>query len=134
MMHTITLLSFTILILYGITILYVSFIFYFIFKGKELRIIAIETAFYQLFTWIILLIYNTFVIRILIFSVFHFDMNASNMLLLVWKAPLYIILIILLVFGPLKGILYVLQTKKFHYRLFLTGITSKKSIYFTQIN
>ncbi|WP_333724806.1 hypothetical protein [Bacillus cereus] len=134
MMHTITLLSFTILILYGITILYVSFIFYFIFKGKELRIIAIETAFYQLFTWIIVLIYNTFVIRILIFSVFHFDMNMSNMVLLVWKAPLYIILIILLVFGPLKGILYVLQTKKFLYRLFLTGITSKKSIYFTQIN
>ncbi|OTY60174.1 hypothetical protein [Bacillus thuringiensis] len=120
MMHTITLLSFSILILYGITILYVSFIFYFIFKGKELRIIAIETAFYQLFTWIIILIYNTFVIRILIFSVFHFDMNSSNMLIILWKAPLYIILIILLVFGPLKGILYVLQTKKFHYRLFLT--------------
>lgn len=134
MMHTITLLSFTILILYRITILYVSFIFYFIFKGKELRIIAIETAFYQLFIWIIILIYNTFVIRILIFSVFHFDMNSSNMLIILWKAPLYIILTILLVFGPLKGILYVLQTKKFHYRLFLTWITSKKSIYFTQIN
>ncbi|WP_340672862.1 hypothetical protein [Bacillus thuringiensis] len=113
MMHTITLLSFTILILYSITIFYVSFIFYFIFKGKELRIIAIETAFYQLFTWIIVLIYNTFVIRILIFSVFHFDMNASNMSIILWTAPLYIILYILLVFGPLKGILYVLQTKNF---------------------
>ncbi|EEL62101.1 hypothetical protein bcere0025_51610 [Bacillus cereus F65185] len=42
-MHTITLLSCTILILYGITILYVSSIFHFIFKGKEIHIIAIET-------------------------------------------------------------------------------------------
>ncbi|HFJ9466489.1 hypothetical protein [Bacillus thuringiensis] len=115
MMHTITLLSSTILILYGITIFYVSFIFYFIFKGKELRIIAIKTAFYQLITWIIVLIYNTFVIRILMFSVFHFDINASNMSIILWTAPLYIILTILLVLGPLKGILYVLQRKSFHY-------------------
>lgn len=114
-MHTITLLSSTILILYSITIFYVSFIFYFIFKGRELRIIAIETAFYQLITWIIVLIYNTFVIRILMFSVFHFDINASNMSIILWTAPLYIILTILLVFGPLKEILYVLQRKSFHY-------------------
>ncbi|WP_349816878.1 hypothetical protein [Bacillus sp. RB3] len=114
MMHTITLLSFTILILYGIIIFYVSFIFYFIFKGKELRIFAIETAFYQLFTWIIVLIYKTFVIRILMCSVFHFDINANNMSIILWTAPLYIILTILFVFGPLKGILYVLQRKSFH--------------------
>ncbi len=41
-------------------------------------------------------------------------MNASNMSIILWTAPLYIILNILLVFGPLKEILYVLQTKKFH--------------------
>ncbi|PGZ69097.1 hypothetical protein COE61_25490 [Bacillus thuringiensis] len=115
MMHTITLLSFTILILYGITILYVSFIFYFIFKGKELRIIAIETAVYQLFTWIIVLIWNTFVMRTLMFSMFHSDMNMSNMSMILWTAPIYIILTILLAFGPLKGILHVLQEKDFHY-------------------
>ncbi|MED1116636.1 hypothetical protein, partial [Bacillus paramycoides] len=106
MMHTITLLSFIILTFFSITIFYVSFIFYFVFKSKELRIIAIETAVYQLFTWIIVLIWNTFVMRILMFSMFHFDMNASNMSMILWTVPLYIILTILLVFGPLKGILY----------------------------
>ncbi|ARJ25397.1 hypothetical protein B7492_30440 (plasmid) [Bacillus mycoides] len=115
MMHTITLLSFIILIFLGITIFYVPFIFYFIFKAKELRIIAIETAVYQLFTWIIALIWNTFVIRVLMFSMFHFDMNVSNISMILWAAPLYIMLTILLVFGPLKGLLYVLQGKDFHY-------------------
>ncbi|MGE6592234.1 hypothetical protein ACQKFU_22225 [Bacillus mycoides] len=115
MMHTVTLLSFIILSFFSITIFYVPFIFYFIFKSKELRIIAIETAVYQLFTWIIVLIWNNFVMRILMFSIFHFDMNASNMSMILWTAPLYIILTILLVFGPLKGILYALQGKDFHY-------------------
>ncbi|PGO20635.1 hypothetical protein CN984_29645 [Bacillus cereus] len=115
MMHTITLLSFIILTFFSITIFYIPLIFYFIFKSKELRIIAIETAVYQLFTWIIVLIWNTFVMRILMFSMFHSDMNASNMSMILWAAPLYIILIILLVFGPLKGISYVLQEKNFHY-------------------
>ncbi|EJS47089.1 hypothetical protein ICG_05422 [Bacillus cereus BAG1X1-3] len=46
MMHTITLLSFIILIFWGLTIFYVPFIFYFIFKAKKLRIIASETAVY----------------------------------------------------------------------------------------
>ncbi|MFK4292982.1 hypothetical protein [Bacillus sp. RC250] len=115
MMHTITLLSFIILTFFSITIFYIPLIFYFIFKSKELRIIAIETAVYQLFTWIIVLIWNTFVMRILMFSMFHSDMNASNMSMILWAAPLYIILIILLVFGPLKGISYVLQGKNFHY-------------------
>ncbi|MFK4467655.1 hypothetical protein [Bacillus sp. RC252] len=115
MMHTITLLSFIILTFFSITIFYIPLIFYFIFKSKELRIIAIETAVYQLFTWIIVMIWNTFVMRILMFSMFHSDMNASNMSMILWAAPLYIILIILLVFGPLKGISYVLQGKNFHY-------------------
>ncbi|WP_255298236.1 hypothetical protein, partial [Bacillus toyonensis] len=87
----------------------------FIFKSKELRIIAIETAVYQLFTWIIVFIWNNFVMRILMFSMFHSDMNASNMSMILWTAPFYIILIILLVFGPLKGILHVLKGKDFHY-------------------
>ncbi|PES73187.1 hypothetical protein CN507_02205 [Bacillus cereus] len=115
MMHIITLLSFIILTFFSITIFYIPLIFYFIFKSKELRIIAIETAFYQLFTWIIVLIWNTFVMRTLIFSMFHFDMNVSNMSMILWTAPIYIILTILLVFGPFKGILYVLQGKNFHY-------------------
>ncbi|WP_342719965.1 hypothetical protein AAG068_28860 (plasmid) [Bacillus paramycoides] len=115
MMHTITFVSFIILTFFSITIFYVSFIFYFVFKSKELRIIAIETAVYQLLTWIIVLIWNTFVMRILMFSMFHFDMNASNMSMILWTAPLYITLTILLVFGPLKGILYVLQGKDSYY-------------------
>ncbi|MEX0135246.1 hypothetical protein MRBLBA71_001853 [Bacillus nitratireducens] len=124
MMHTITLLSFIILIFFSITIFYVSFIFYFVFKSKELRIIAIETAVYQLFIWIIGLIWTTFVMRILMFSMFHFDMNASNIEMILWTAPLYIILTILLVFGPLKGILYALQGKDFHYPI-ISKWTSK---------
>ncbi|OJE52521.1 hypothetical protein BAQ49_00015 [Bacillus proteolyticus] len=115
MMHTITLLSFIILTFFSITIFYIPVIFYFIFKSKELRIIAIETAVYQLFTWIIVLIWNTFVMRILMFSMFHSDMNASTMSMILWAVPIFIILTILLVFGPLKGILYVLQEKDFHY-------------------
>ncbi|PFZ31276.1 hypothetical protein [Bacillus wiedmannii] len=115
MMHTITLLSFMILTFFGITIFFVPFIFYFIFKSKELRIIAIETGVYQLFTWIIVLIWNAFVIRILMFSMFHWDMNESSLSLILWTAPLFIIIVILLVFGPFKGILYVLQGKEFYY-------------------
>ncbi|HHT7156535.1 hypothetical protein P4388_25255 [Bacillus thuringiensis] len=115
MMHIITLLSFIILTLFSITIFYIPLIFYFIFKSKKLRIIAIETAVYQLFTWIIVLIWNTFVMRTLMFSMFHSDMNMSNMSMILWTAPIYIVLTILLAFGPLKGILHVLQEKDFHY-------------------
>ncbi|WP_369622714.1 hypothetical protein [Bacillus cereus] len=115
MMHIITLLSFIILTLFSITIFYIPLIFYFIFKSKKLRIIAIETAVYQLFTWIIVLIWNTFVMRALMFSMFHSDMNMSNMSMILWTAPIYIVLTILLAFRPLKGILHVLQEKDFHY-------------------
>lgn len=115
MMQIITLLSFIILTLFSITIFYIPLIFYFIFKSKKLRVIAIETAVYQLFTWIIVLIWNTFVMRTLMFSMFHSDMNMSNMSMILWIAPIYIILTILLAFGPLKGILHVLQEKDFHY-------------------
>ncbi|MEF7637297.1 hypothetical protein [Bacillus thuringiensis] len=115
MVHIITLLSFIILTFFSITIFYIPLIFYFIFKSKKLRIIAIETAVYQLFTWIIVLIWNTFVMRTLMLSIFHSDMNVSNMSMILWTAPIYIILTILLVFGPLKGVLNVLQGKDFHY-------------------
>ncbi|PGW72458.1 hypothetical protein [Bacillus thuringiensis] len=115
MMHIITLLSFIILTLFSITIFYIPLIFYFIFKSKKLRIIAIETAVYQLFTWIIVWIWNTFVMRTLMLSMFHSDINVSNMSMILWTAPIYIILTILLFFGPLKGILSVLQGKDFHY-------------------
>ncbi|MET3202689.1 hypothetical protein CN962_27170 [Bacillus cereus] len=115
MMHIITLLSFIIITFFSITIFYIPLIFYFIFKSKKLRIIAIETAVYQLFTWIIVLIWNTFVMRTLMLSMFHSDMNVSNMSMILWTAPIYIILTILLGFGPLKAIIYVLQGKDFHY-------------------
>ncbi|MGN4255909.1 hypothetical protein ACTFO4_22710 [Bacillus cereus group sp. MYBKT14-1] len=124
MMHTITLFSFMILTFLGITIFFVPFIFYFIFKSKELRIIAIETGVYQLFTWIIVLIWNTFILRILMFSMFHLDMNKSSLSMILWTAPLYIIIVILLVFGPFKGIIYVLQGKEFHYPI-ISKWTSK---------
>jgi hypothetical protein len=108
----------------GITIFFVPFIFYFIFKSKELRIIAIETGVYQLFTWIIVLIWTAFVIRILMISMFHFDMNESSLSMILWIAPLYIIIFILLIFGPFKGIIYVLQGKEFHYPI-ISKWTSK---------
>ncbi|EJS47088.1 hypothetical protein ICG_05421 [Bacillus cereus BAG1X1-3] len=57
------------------------------------------------------------------FSMFHFDMNAGNISMILWAAPLYIMLTILLVFGPLKGILYVLQGKDFHYPIISKSIS-----------
>ncbi|PEE96944.1 hypothetical protein CON21_30945 [Bacillus thuringiensis] len=53
--------------------------------------------------------------RTLMLSMFHSDINVSNMSMILWTAPIYIILTILLFFGPLKGILSVLQGKDFHY-------------------
>ncbi|GAB6254039.1 hypothetical protein BCSAG_53580 [Bacillus cereus] len=58
------------------------------------------------------------------FSMFHLDMNESSLSMILWTVPLYIIIVILLVFGPFKGIIYVLQGKEFHY-LIISKWTSK---------
>lgn len=54
---------------------------------------------------------------------FSFDMNESSLSMILWTAPLYIIIVILLVFGPFKGIIYVIQGKEFYYPIIskLTG-------------
>ncbi len=58
------------------------------------------------------------------FSMFHLDMNESSLSMILWTVPLYIIIVILLVFGPFKGIIYVLQGKEFHYPI-ISKWTSK---------
>ncbi|MES9701245.1 MULTISPECIES: hypothetical protein [Bacillus] len=112
-LHLLTFVSFIILVLLGITIFYIPFIFYYVFKSKEVRTIIIETSVYQLLTWIISFIWNIFIMKPLVLSIS--DISVNNMSIILWAAPLYIILTILLVLGPLKGILYVLQGKDFHY-------------------
>ncbi len=71
--------------------------------------------FYQLFIWIITVIWNLFIIRILMLSLSNLDLASNNALIIFGIAPLYLILFLLLIFGPIKGILYVLQEKDFHY-------------------
>ncbi len=45
----------------------------------------------------------------------NLDLASNNTLFIFGVAPLYLILFLLLIFGPIKGILYVLQEKDFHY-------------------
>ncbi|MED2919344.1 MULTISPECIES: DUF4870 domain-containing protein [Bacillus cereus group] len=114
-MYFLTLLSFFILIFFSITIFYIPLIFYFIYKSQNIRKNILEAVFYQLFIWIITVIWNLFIIRILMLSLSNLDLTSNNTLIISSIAPLYLILFLLLIFGPIKGILYVLQEKEFHY-------------------
>ncbi|PGK64882.1 hypothetical protein CN929_24635 [Bacillus thuringiensis] len=114
-MHFLTLLSFFILIFFSITIFYIPLIFYFIYKSQNIRKNILEAVFYQLFIWIITVIWNLLIIRILMLSLSNLDLTSNNTLIISSIAPLYLILFLLLIFGPIKGILYVLQEKEFHY-------------------
>jgi len=113
--HFLTLLSFFILIFFSVTIFYIPLIFYFICKSQDIRKNILEAVFYQLFIWIITMIWNLFIIRILMLSLSNLDLTSNNALIIFGIAPLYLILFLLLIFGPIKGILYVLQEKDFHY-------------------
>ncbi len=114
-MHFLTLLSFFILIFFSITIFYIPLIFYFVYKSQNIRKNILEAVFYQLFIWIITVIWNLFAIRILMLSLSNLDLTSNNTLIIFGIAPLYLILFLLLIFGPIKGILYALQEKEFHY-------------------
>ncbi|AMR84853.1 hypothetical protein [Bacillus thuringiensis] len=120
-MYFLTLLSFFILIFFSITIFYIPLIFYFIYKSQNIRKNILEAVFYQLFIWIITIIliitviWNLLIIRILMLSLSNLDLTSNNTLIISSIAPLYLILFLLLIFGPIKGILYVLQEKEFHY-------------------
>ncbi|HHK5547774.1 DUF4870 domain-containing protein [Bacillus thuringiensis] len=114
-MYFLTLLSFFILIFFSITIFYIPLIFYFIYKSQNIRKNILEAVFYQLFIWIITVIWNLLIIRILMLSLSNLDLTSNNTLIISSIAPLYLILFLLLIFGPIKGILYVLQEKEFHY-------------------
>ncbi len=48
-------------------------------------------------------------------SLSNLDLTSNNTLIIFGIAPLYLILFLLLIFGPIKGILYALQEKEFHY-------------------
>ncbi|WP_141553123.1 DUF4870 domain-containing protein, partial [Bacillus thuringiensis] len=104
-----------ILIFFSITIFYIPLIFYFIYKSQNIRKNILEAVFYQLFIWIITVIWNLLIIRILMLSLSNLDLTSNNTLIISSIAPLYLILFLLLIFGPIKGILYVLQEKEFHY-------------------
>ncbi|ATI59799.1 MULTISPECIES: DUF4870 domain-containing protein [Bacillus] len=114
-MHFLTSLSFFILIFFGVTIFYIPLVFYFVCKSQNIRKNILEAVFYQLFIWIITVIWNLFIIRILMLFWSNLDLASNNALFIFGVAPLYLILFLLLIFGPIKGILYVLQEKDFHY-------------------
>ncbi|EEM99221.1 hypothetical protein bthur0014_61440 [Bacillus thuringiensis IBL 4222] len=114
-MHFLTLLSFCLLIFFSVTIFYIPLIFYFICKSQDIRKNILEAVFYQLFIWVITMIWNLFIIRILMLSLSNLDLTPNNALIIFGIPPLYLILFLLLIFGPIKGILYVLQEKDFHY-------------------
>jgi hypothetical protein len=114
-MHFLTLLSFFILIFFSVTIFYIPLVFYFVCKSQNIRKNILEAVFYQLFIWIITVIWNLFIIRILMLFWSNLDLASNNTLIIFGVAPLYLILFLLLIFGPIKGILYVLQEKDFHY-------------------
>ncbi|MDA1867413.1 DUF4870 domain-containing protein [Bacillus thuringiensis] len=114
-MHFLTLLSFFILIFFSVTIFYIPLVFYFVCKSQNIQKNILEAGFYQLFIWIITVIWNLFIIRILMLFRSNLDLASNNTLIIFGVAPLYLILFLLLIFGPIKGILYVLQEKDFHY-------------------
>ncbi|MFC9446458.1 DUF4870 domain-containing protein [Bacillus cereus] len=114
-MHFLTLLSFFILIFFSVTIFYIPLVFYFVCKSQNIRKNILEAVFYQLFICIITVIWNLFIIRILMLFCSNLDLASNNALFIFGVAPLYVILFLLLIFGPIKGILYVLQEKDFHY-------------------
>ncbi|HDR6955631.1 MULTISPECIES: DUF4870 domain-containing protein [Bacillus cereus group] len=114
-MHFLTLLSFFILIFFSVTIFYIPLVFYFVCKSQNIRKNILKAVFYQLFIWIITVIWNLFIIRILMLFWSNLDLASNNTLIIFGVAPLYLILFLLLIFGPIKGILYVLQEKNFHY-------------------
>ena len=114
-MHFLTLLSFCLLIFFSVTIFYIPLIFYFICKSQDIRKNILEAVFYQLFIWVITMIWNLFIIIILMLSLSNLDLTPNNALIIFGIPLLYLILFLLLIFGPIKGILYVLQEKDFHY-------------------
>ncbi|MEB8716045.1 MULTISPECIES: DUF4870 domain-containing protein [Bacillus cereus group] len=114
-MHFLTLLSCFILIFFSVTIFYIPLVFYFVCKSQNIQKNILEAVFYQLFIWIITVIWNLFIIRILMLFWSNLDLASNNTLIIFGVAPLYLILFLLLIFGPIKGILYVLQEKNFHY-------------------
>ncbi|MED2761251.1 DUF4870 domain-containing protein [Bacillus thuringiensis] len=114
-MHFLTLLSFFILIFFSVTIFYIPLVFYFVCKSQNIQKNILEAVFYQLFIWIITVIWNLFIIRILMLFRSNLDLASNNTLIIFGVAPLYLILFLLLIFGPIKGILYMLQEKDFHY-------------------
>ncbi|PGP41279.1 hypothetical protein, partial [Bacillus thuringiensis] len=103
-MHFLTLLSFFILIFFSVTIFYIPLIFYFVYKSQNIQKNILEAMFYQLFIWIITVIWNLFIIRILMLSLSNLDLASNNALIIFGIAPLYLILFLLLIFGPIKGI------------------------------
>ena len=123
-MHFLTLLSFLFLFSLASQFLYtVDFLFCIQITKHSKNIL--EAVFYQLFIWIITVIWNLFAIRILMLSLSNLDLTSNNTLIIFGIAPLYLILFLLLIFGSIKGILYALQEKSFIILLFLNGLTNK---------
>ncbi|TKH47446.1 hypothetical protein FC677_30385, partial [Bacillus cereus] len=94
------------LIFFSVTIFYIPLVFYFVCKSQNIRKNILEAVFFQLFIWIITVIWNLFIIRILMLFWSNLDLASNNALIIFGVASLYLILFLLLIFGPIKGILY----------------------------
>ncbi|KFM99984.1 hypothetical protein D0U04_27950 [Bacillus clarus] len=115
MIHVITLLSFFILFLFSNTVFYIPLIFYFIFKSQNIREVILESVLFQLGVWLVIFFWNVIIIRTILLSLLHIDLSSNNIFVIFGTLPLYIVLLVSLIFGPLKGILYEVQNKSFHY-------------------
>jgi hypothetical protein len=129
--HIFTCISFIFLILFSVTwfnyIIFIPFICYCLIKSRENRTIVAEAIVYQLLTWFIVMMWNTFIIKFIWEFKKHMGIADEKFVpTILLLSPIYIILFILFIFGPLTGIIYVLQGKNFHYPVISRWITIKK--------
>ncbi|WP_144504498.1 hypothetical protein [Bacillus mycoides] len=113
--HAITLLSFLAFFLFGNTLFFIPLILYFVFKSQSIKEMNLESALFQFGVWLAVFLWNFVVIRTIMLSLLHIDLSTNSLFVIFGTIPLYIILLAAVILGPLKGILYELQNKKFHY-------------------
>lgn len=113
--HGITLLSFSVFFLFGNTLFFIPLILYFVFKSQSIKEMNLESALFQFGVWLAVFLWNFVVVRTLMFSLLHIDLSTNSLFVIFGTIPLYIILLAAVILGPIKGILYELKNKEFHY-------------------
>ncbi|HHT7238857.1 MULTISPECIES: DUF4870 domain-containing protein [Bacillus] len=113
--HGLTFLSFLAFFLFGNTLFFVPLILYFVFKSQSIKEMNLESALFQFGVWLAVFLWNFIVIRTIMISLLHIDLSRNSLFVIFGTIPLYIILLAAVILGPLKGILYELQNKEFHY-------------------